>query len=147
MAGPPERGYQRYSLDLRIAYAGDCAGKRSNQARSPAPAGPRPPPGGPSGWDPPFATSTEMSLLTGGASGDARGGCWGGRGPFGLGAACRRRSPAAGPGAIDGEHEVGDARGDLSAEARAVEDAVVAHIRLQPMRLAVGGDIDAQPVR
>src|SRR5580704_12083928 len=47
-------------------------------------------------------------------------------------------------GAVVGEHEVGDARRDLGAEARAVEHAVVADVGLHPVRRAVGRDVDAQ---
>ena len=45
------------------------------------------------------------------------------------------------------EHEIGHARGDLGAEARAVEHAVMADAGLQPMRLAVGRDVHAKPMR
>ena len=45
------------------------------------------------------------------------------------------------------EHEIGDARRDLGAEARAVEHAVVADAELQIMRLALRRNVDAQPVR
>src|SRR6516225_3437101 len=48
---------------------------------------------------------------------------------------------------IERGDEGGDARRDLGAEARAVEDAVVADLRLQVMRLAAGGDAGGDPVR
>ncbi len=45
------------------------------------------------------------------------------------------------------QHEIGNARRDLRAEARAVEHAVMSDARLQPMRLAVRRDVGAQAVR
>src|SRR5215813_900763 len=75
------------------------------------------------------------------------------RGAIGRRAVClraialhRRSARAAHARAIDREHEVGDARRDLGAEARAVEDAIVSHVRLQPMRLAIRRNAGAQPV-
>src|SRR5262245_13620338 len=56
-------------------------------------------------------------------------------------------SAAARAADIIGEHEVGDARHDLGAEARAAEYAVVTHGGLQPMRLAMVRYIDAERVR
>ena len=49
--------------------------------------------------------------------------------------------------AIVRQHEIGDARRDLGAEARAVEHAVMADGRLQVMRLVVGRNVRAQPMR
>src|SRR5262249_6785298 len=94
MAGPPERGYQRYSLDLRIAYAGDCAGKRSNQARSPAPAGLRRQLVGLSVVNRPFATSRKLRYSAGGASATTTGAGSGGAAPLRLvPPACVARPP------------------------------------------------------
>src|SRR5438874_12490956 len=69
------------------------------------------------------------------------------RGLLGLGTRAFRGYATAGAAAIVGEDEIGDAGRNLGAEARAVEHAVMADARLQPVRLAFGGDVDAQPVR
>src|SRR6478672_8457160 len=45
------------------------------------------------------------------------------------------------------EHEVGNARHDLGTKPRTVEHAVMAHGRLQPVRLALRRDVDAELVR
>src|SRR6202035_2709480 len=49
--------------------------------------------------------------------------------------------------AIVGHHEVRDPRRDLGAKARSVEHAVMADTRLHPMGPALGGNVEAQPVR
>ena len=56
----------------------------------------------------------------------------------------RRRWSA--PRAVGGD-EIGDARRDLGAEARAVEDAVMADLRLHVVGAHVGRDVDADVVR
>src|SRR6478672_12708076 len=48
---------------------------------------------------------------------------------------------------VVGQYEVGDARRDLGAETRTVEHAVMTDILLHPMRLTVGRDVHAQPMR
>jgi len=45
------------------------------------------------------------------------------------------------------KHKITDARRDLGAEARAVEHAVMADVRLFPMYLVLGRDVHAQVVR
>ncbi len=48
---------------------------------------------------------------------------------------------------VEADHEVDDARRDLGAEARAVEDAVMADARLEVVHALVGRDVDAEVVR
>src|SRR5256885_13666511 len=55
-------------------------------------------------------------------------------------------SPAAAAGVVR-EQAVSNPRRDSGAEARAVEHPVMAHTGLQPMRLALGRDVDAQRMR
>src|SRR5579883_1257856 len=50
-------------------------------------------------------------------------------------------------GAVVREHEVGDARRDLGAEARAVEHTIMTDVGLQPVRLEAVGKIAAEAVR
>src|SRR5262245_34939006 len=58
-----------------------------------------------------------------------------------------RASPAALRALPVRRNEVGDARRDLAAEARAVEHAVVPDAELKVMGLALGRNAGAQPVR
>src|SRR6266542_5122101 len=60
----------------------------------------------------------------------------------------RHTPPDAAPGMTVVRHdEVGDAGRDLGAEARAVEHAEMADAELQVMRLSLGRNASAQPVR